>query len=129
GFHFQIDQAVPREKREHVVEKRNLRLDRTVAAAVDEQLECDVGFGGLALDARAAAGHWSISFFACSRLNSAPAPRTITTIPTMASAPGTVMKNDGDCAEDCAGTMPGAGTETCFGAGLADGVGELDGVG
>src|SRR5690242_10844497 len=47
---FKIEQAMPREKLEHVIEKRQARIDAPAAAAVQIQLDSDVGFFGAPID-------------------------------------------------------------------------------
>ena len=49
-LHFEIEEAVLGEKREHVIEEWDARVDLAHAAAVEAERELDVGFGRLARD-------------------------------------------------------------------------------
>ena len=53
-LHGQIEEPVPREAVEHVVEERHTGLDDRLAAAVDVDLDLHVGLFGLAADLRVA---------------------------------------------------------------------------
>ena len=56
GAHRQVDGRVPGQQREHVVEEADAGGDLRGAGAVEVQLDLDLGFGRLALDA-GGAGH------------------------------------------------------------------------
>ena len=50
GLDRQIESPVPREQLQHVVEKADARFPRARAAAVEVQLQADLGFAGGAVD-------------------------------------------------------------------------------
>jgi hypothetical protein len=61
GFDFQIEGPVPSEELEHVIEKADAGLPAPVAAAVQVELQADLGFAGVAGD-RSGSGHFTPSF-------------------------------------------------------------------
>lgn len=56
SLHCQIEQAVPREEGQHVVEEANSRGDFVLAAAVEIQRQLNLSFSGVASD-RSGTGH------------------------------------------------------------------------
>ncbi len=50
GAHFEIEERVLGEKRQHVIEERNARRDRRLAAAIDGELDRDIGLAGDAVN-------------------------------------------------------------------------------
>jgi hypothetical protein len=57
GLDFEVHQAVPRKKGQHVVEKRNFGLHIRFTSTVDGQLKSDLCFGSIPLDKGGAVAH------------------------------------------------------------------------
>ena len=61
GGHLQVEEAVPGERFQHVVQKRDGRVDAALALAVQVDLKLDLGLGGVSDDFR---GAWGPRFYA-----------------------------------------------------------------
>ncbi len=61
GHDLQVEEAMPREEREHVVEERNLRGNAALPRAVEREPDGDAGFGSVAFEAGRTGHHPSHS--------------------------------------------------------------------